>query len=58
MILLLDERFRQSGYQALYPREWGKRKECTLESTGAMLREFWEQEKNEWKNETGKGELC
>ena len=42
VILLLDDRFMQSDYQYLYPREWNDRKVCRLESVEALIEEFWE----------------
>ena len=42
IILLLDERFREPGYQETFPREWKDIRQCTISSVGAMLREFWE----------------
>lgn len=42
VILLLDERFLQSDYQYLYPREWSKRKVCDVESIDGEIRAFWD----------------
>lgn len=41
VILLLDERFMQSDYQWLYPREWEDRKSCNLDSVTAYVNDFW-----------------
>ena len=41
VILLLDERFLQSDYQHLYPREWSDRKVCCVDSIEKMLEEVW-----------------
>ena len=42
IILLLDERFLQSDYQWLYPREWEDRKSCNLSQVTAYVSEFWD----------------
>ena len=41
VLLLLDERFLQSDYQWLYPREWEDRKSCNLDTVTAYITEFW-----------------
>lgn len=41
VILLLDDRFLQSDYQYLYPREWNERKICQLDTIEGYLKEFW-----------------
>jgi Rad3-related DNA helicase len=41
VILLLDERFQQRDYRALYPREWADRRVCSLEDVGELVAEFW-----------------
>jgi Rad3-related DNA helicase len=41
ILLLLDERFMQSDYQWLYPREWEDRKSCNLDTVTAYVTEFW-----------------
>lgn len=41
-ILLLDDRFLQSSYQKLFPREWFPYQTVTLDSLPAQLQEFWE----------------
>lgn len=43
MILLLDERFLQSDYAPLYPREWADRKICTLSNVEGQIQKFWAQ---------------
>jgi Rad3-related DNA helicase len=45
VILLLDERFLQKDYQALYPREWGDRRVCSLADVEEIVRAFWGNEK-------------
>ena len=42
VILLLDERFAQSSYQRLFPREWEEHEICRMEEAGELLRRFWE----------------
>ena len=42
VILLLDERFLQSDYQGLYPREWKNRSICNRNTIEQLLEEFWE----------------
>lgn len=41
IILLLDERFLQSEYRNLYPREWKERKICSLDDVQNYVSEFW-----------------
>lgn len=41
IILLLDERFLQSDYTALFPREWNSRKFCTPDQLKKELEAFW-----------------
>ena len=41
IILLLDERFLQSDYRNLYPREWAKRQICTVNSVEEQVLDFW-----------------
>jgi Rad3-related DNA helicase len=43
VIVLLDERFLQSDYQPLYPREWNNRKICNVNTVTQELLNFWEQ---------------
>ncbi len=42
VILLLDERFLQSDYQLLYPREWNKRSVCNVNNAEQFVQEFWD----------------
>jgi len=42
VILLLDDRFLQSDYQYLYPREWNERKICNVDTIEGLLETFWE----------------
>lgn len=44
IILLLDERFRDSRYRGIFPREWGNISLCSVKSVGEMVRRFWEEE--------------
>lgn len=45
VILLLDDRFMQSDYQYLYPREWSDRKVCNVDTVEGMVETFWKQVK-------------
>jgi len=49
-ILLLDDRFLQSSYQTLFPREWFPYDVVTLESMPKYLSRFW----NQWDLTKGK----
>lgn len=40
--LLLDERFNQSRYRRLFPREWTQVETCTVDDVGGRLKEYWE----------------
>ncbi len=42
IMLLLDERFLQSDYQPLYPREWKTRKTCNVNTVEQEVLDFWE----------------
>ncbi|MGN0143018.1 MAG: ATP-dependent DNA helicase, partial [Roseburia sp.] len=42
VIALLDERFLQSDYRALFPREWENYTVCTLDTVEQKVREFWD----------------
>lgn len=42
IIVLLDERFLQSDYNALYPREWKNRIVGNVETVDAEICKFWE----------------
>ena len=41
VILLLDERFMESRYQQLFPREWSDIRATTVRDAGKRVREFW-----------------
>ncbi len=41
IILLLDDRFLQSDYQNLYPREWSDRKLCNISTAEKLVEDFW-----------------
>ena len=41
VIELLDERFLQSDYRNLFPKEWENRKVCTLSNVEMYLEKFW-----------------
>lgn len=41
VILLLDERFLQTDYQRMFPREWDGYQVCNRDSVAGQLREFW-----------------
>lgn len=43
VIELLDDRFLQSDYRALFPREWEQRSVCNLSNVERRLDEFWKQ---------------
>ena len=43
VIELLDERFLQNEYQALFPREWEEREVCRLDNVAGYLNDFWKQ---------------
>lgn len=43
VILLLDDRFMQSDYQYLYPREWIDRKICNVSTIEDVVEAFWKQ---------------
>ena len=45
VIELLDERFLQNDYRNLFPKEWEKRKVCTVDNVDAYLRKFWDEKK-------------
>ncbi len=42
--LLLDERFEQSRYRRLYPREWKRIDTCTVDTVTEKIRHFWNDE--------------
>ncbi len=41
IIELLDERFLQSGYRNLFPREWENCSVCRVETVSGLLEGFW-----------------
>ena len=41
VIELLDERFMQSDYRKLFPKEWENRKSCSIDSVESYLEQFW-----------------
>ena len=41
IIVLLDERFLQTDYLPLFPREWEKRKICTASDMEEEIKAFW-----------------
>ena len=41
VIELLDERFLQSDYRALFPREWENFDICTVENVEEKVEAFW-----------------
>lgn len=43
IIELLDERFLQSDYRGLFPREWEQYDVCTVQEVQTYLKKFWEQ---------------
>lgn len=43
VILLLDERFLQSDYEPLFPREWSRWQIAPLEETGQLIARFWQE---------------
>ena len=42
VILLLDERFRDSRYKETFPREWKTVGTCSLNNVEELMRAFWE----------------
>ncbi len=43
VVALLDERFLQSGYRMLFPREWANYEEISLERVGHRMDRFWDE---------------
>lgn len=41
VVLLLDERFRDSRYKEVFPREWRDIKLCRVKNAAESIREFW-----------------
>ncbi len=52
MILLLDERFLQRGYQEIFPREWSRFQTGKKEVLLQELHEFWKRVENTPKEKT------
>ena len=46
VIVLLDERFLQSEYRSLFPREWEKHEVCTVDKVTSLIDSFWEENNN------------
>ena len=44
VVLLLDDRFLQTQYATMFPREWEGIETCSLESAQAQLACFWEKQ--------------
>lgn len=44
VILLLDERFTESRYKKLFPREWSDIRRVTMQTMAKEVREFWEKQ--------------
>ncbi len=42
IVLLLDERFRDSRYREVFPREWKDIRYCRVKTSAEMIRSFWE----------------
>ena len=47
IILLLDERFLQTDYAPLFPREWKERKVCNLKQIKEEVKRFWKEVEQE-----------
>lgn len=47
VIELLDERFLQSDYRNLFPKEWENRKVCMLSNVEMYLERFWREKSGE-----------
>jgi len=41
VVILLDERFGQTSYRRMFPREWGDPDRCAVTTMDAMLMSFW-----------------
>lgn len=41
VILLLDERFRDSRYREVFPREWKDMRLCHVKSAAGLIADFW-----------------
>lgn len=44
VVLLLDERFLQKEYQALFPREWEQCEMCSIGNVAGKLQDFWKKQ--------------
>lgn len=44
IIFLLDERFMQEKYRAVFPREWRKTERCMARDVERIVRNFWTEE--------------
>jgi Rad3-related DNA helicase len=47
VVVLLDERFLQSEYRRIFPREWESYRTCTLKEAPGMLADFWREYEKE-----------
>lgn len=47
VILLLDERFLNSAYKKLFPREWEQHGYCQVDSVSGCLQEFWDRQETQ-----------
>ena len=47
VVVLLDERFMQSGYQSLFPREWNKINQISTNTVKNSVNSFWESKRRE-----------
>lgn len=52
VILLMDERFLNREYRALFPKEWSLVKTCTIGTIEKSLHEFWKQTAIEDENKS------
>ena len=43
IVVLLDERFRQSSYQQLFPREWETYENVNADTIGRRIERFWDE---------------
>ncbi len=43
VIVLLDDRFRDTRYQEIFPREWKDYSMCTVDTVAEQINEFWEE---------------
>ncbi len=53
VILLLDERFRDSRCKEVFPREWRDVRLCRMKDAAALIKDFWENER-----EADRGKEC